>query len=145
MIMHTQRFRLFSFPDIDRVSTVAILKRFSSGQRWRLIRDISGGYQAQQQKHIHWCTDGSCVHPESPCTRYSAFAIILDLASDDDDDDERKFWGRQCGVSTLVPPTLTRAAVGRTCGEQDILRAELSAIYHIMMGPAFFIPIVVLL
>ena len=52
MIMHTQRFRLFSFPDIDRVSTVAILKRFSSGQRWHLIRDISGGYQAQQQKHI---------------------------------------------------------------------------------------------
>ena len=39
--------------------------------------------------------------------------------------------------SNLVPPTLTRAAVGRTCGEQDILRAELSAIYHIMMGPAY--------
>ena len=209
MTVHTQRFRLFSFPDIDRVSTVAILKRFSSGQRWHLIRDISGGYQTQQQKHkwaldadpncnfcgqpdtkphrllhcsmfastreyhqeivqylnepdclltefpvcfvdphtdlflqlqfrnpkpvfasealqfvqskkleqnpVHWFTDGSCFHPENPCTRYSAFAIILDLASDDD---ERKFWGPQCAVSNLVPPTLTRAAVGRTCGEQ---------------------------
>ena len=209
MTVHTQRFKLFSFPDIDRVSTVAILKRFSSGQRWHLIRDISGGYQTQQQKHkwafdadpscnfcgqpdtkphrllhccmfastreyhqeivqdlnepdclltefpvcfvgphtdlllqlqfrnpkpvfasealhfvqskkleqnpVHWFRDGSCFHPENPCTRYSSFAIFFDVASDDD---ERKFWGRQCAVSNLVPPTLTRSAKGRTCGEQ---------------------------
>lgn len=227
-MLHTQRFKLYSFPDIDRISTVAILKKFSAAQRWHLIRDISGGYQTQQQKHkwaedadpncpfcgqldtkphrllecsmfastreshqeivqflcesdslltefpvcyidpyadlvlqlqfrnpgpvfasealqfvntkkveqipVHWFTDGSCYHPENPCTRYSAFAIILDIASDDN---ERQFWGKKCAQNNLMPPTLTRAAVGRTCGEQDILRAELSAIYHIMMGPAY--------
>ena len=69
MTVHTQRFRLFSFPDIDRVSTVAILKRFSSGQRWHLIRDISGGYQTQQQKH-KWALDADpncnfCGQPDT--------------------------------------------------------------------------------
>ena len=69
MILHTQRFRLFSFPSIDRVSTVEILKRFSSGQRWHLIRDIAGGYQTQQQKH-EWALDADpncnfCGQPDT--------------------------------------------------------------------------------
>ena len=69
MTVHTQRLRLFSFPDIDRVSTMAILKRFSSGQRWHPIRDISGGYQTQQQKH-KWALDADpncnfCGQPDA--------------------------------------------------------------------------------
>ena len=226
--MHTHRFKLFSFPDIDRASTVAVLKHFSPRQRRHLITDIAGGYQTQHQKHkwatdaepncifcgepdskehkvlyctmfssvreshqevvehltdsdlsltelpvcflnptadlllqlqfrnpppifsdmatqfvqkrrseqipVCWYTDGSCFHPANPLTRFSAFAIILDIA---EDDETRAFWGRQCAPLNLIPPTLTRAAVGRTCGEQDILRAELSAIYHIMIGPAY--------
>ena len=228
LVMHSQRFKLYSFPDIDRASTVAVLKRFSARQRRHLITDIAGGYQTQHQKHkwatdadpncvfcgqpdsrahkilectmfsstrdshqdivnhlistesllpdlpvcfvdpqadlllqlqfrnpepvfasaalqfvqkrqqeqtsVFWYTDGSCFHPANPVTRYSAFAIILDVASNDD---ERIFWGRKCANINLIPPTLIRAAVGRTCGEQDILRAEISAIYHVMIGPAY--------
>ena len=228
VILQTQRKKLFSFPDVDRFSTTAVLRKFSPGQRRHLIREISGGFQTQQQKQkwaddaplgclfcglpdskthrlmhcqtfqttrnnfvslvhkleeseslvpefpvcfvdpaadllmqihfkhpapvfasealnfvkqqkgadipVHWFTDGSCFNPSSVLGRYSAFSIILDIANNDE---ERKQWGKHCAPLGEPPPTFVKAAVGRTNGEQDILRAELSAICHIMIGPAY--------
>ena len=90
--------------------------------------------QRNQNTPVHWFTDGSCFNPTSVISRYSSYSIILDIANDDS---ERKAWGKYCGPLGSIPPTLVKAAVARTQGEQDILRAELSAICHIMLGPAY--------
>ena len=45
----------------------------------------------------------------------------------------RKAWGKHCAPLGTPPPTFVKAAVERTCGEQDIFRAEC----HIMLGPAY--------
>ena len=77
----------------------------------------------------HWFTDGSTKCPASPLSRYAAFAIILDLC---ENDDERIQISEQYRYVTEDPPSFVVTACSRCCGEQDILRAEVSAIVAVM-------------
>ena len=79
---------------------------------------------------VLWFTDGSCFHPASPNTRYSAFAIILDLC---ESLEQRRHFGSQYAGTSRSPPSLQVATVARTQGEQDILRAEMQAVAAIML------------
>eukprot|EP00435_Cladocopium_sp_Y103_P074345 s105_g48.t1 len=73
----------------------------------------------------HWYTDGSCMHPAMPHVRYAAFAVVLDLCQSDQEriDIACRYRGAPCKI-----PSFQVACVSRCQGEQDILRAELSAI-----------------
>eukprot|EP00435_Cladocopium_sp_Y103_P005344 s502_g1.t1 len=73
----------------------------------------------------HWYTDGSCMHPTQPSFRHAAFAIVLDLCHDDDEriDIACRYKGLPCKI-----PSFQVACAARCQGEQDILRAEISAI-----------------
>ena len=78
---------------------------------------------------LHWFTDGSCFNPSSPLTRYSAFAVVLDLC---ETNMERKHFA--CCYNSVEQLTCFQTAItARTSGEQDILRAEMQAIAAIMM------------
>eukprot|EP00435_Cladocopium_sp_Y103_P019437 s1570_g4.t1 len=73
----------------------------------------------------HWYTDGSCMHPTDKNTRHAAFAVVLDLCCTDD---ERRDIADRYRGSSLTIPTFQVVCTARCQGEQDILRAELSAI-----------------
>ena len=77
----------------------------------------------------HWFTDGSTINPASPLCRYAAFAIVLDLC---ENNEERIQISDQYRHSQQEPPSFVVAACSRCCGEQDILRAEMSAIIAII-------------
>ena len=62
LVMHTQRSKLFGFPDINRYDTVAILAKFSCEERKKLLREISGAVQLPTQKQ-HWCTEHTLECP----------------------------------------------------------------------------------
>ena len=79
---------------------------------------------------VHWLTDGSCFHPASPLSRFSAYAVVLDLC---ETDDERCHFSRQFATLGDMPPCFQTAVVARTQGEQDILRAEMKAVESIMV------------
>lgn len=79
---------------------------------------------------VHWLTDGSCFHPASPLSRFSAYAVVLDLC---ETDDERCHFSRQFATLGDMPPCFQTAMVARTQGEQDILRAEMKAVESIMV------------
>eukprot|EP00438_Fugacium_kawagutii_P001190 Skav216673 [mRNA] locus=scaffold2477:143682:144398:+ [translate_table: standard] len=72
---------------------------------------------------VHFFTDGSCQFPRHPISRYSAYAIVLDLC----DDDATRIHILRDGAPSLHSSAFTCVAVGRTQGEQDILRTELCA------------------
>ena len=74
------------------------------------VRDMISG-----NVHVHWYTDGSCFRPTSPLTRYSAFAVVLDLCE------------------SAIRPCFSTAAVARTRG----LRAEMQAVATIMLTTGF--------
>eukprot|EP00438_Fugacium_kawagutii_P015444 Skav221576 [mRNA] locus=scaffold1376:1136980:1140273:- [translate_table: standard] len=83
----------------------------------------------QQQHCVHWSTDGSCSFPKIVTARFSAFSVLVDTCKDD---------GERAQVATSIlqgarcaswRPVLTT----RTPGEQDILRAELSAIVYVCL------------
>eukprot|EP00435_Cladocopium_sp_Y103_P012086 s3797_g3.t1 len=77
---------------------------------------------------LHWFTDGSCKHPCQHHTRHAAFAVVLDLCHSDE---ERVVLADQFrGLPDQVPSFQT-ACAARCVGEQDILRAELSAIVEV--------------
>ena len=61
--MHTLRSKLFAFPDISRVDTIAVLNTFPCKQRKQLIREISCSFQTNNQKS-RWCSDYTeqCLH-----------------------------------------------------------------------------------
>ena len=63
VIMHTNRFKWFQFPDISLPETVQVLNGFADSKRWMLIREISGAYQVatQKQKWLSHAT-GLCPH-----------------------------------------------------------------------------------
>eukprot|EP00435_Cladocopium_sp_Y103_P072441 s1543_g40.t1 len=77
---------------------------------------------------LHWFTDGSCKHPSDPQARTSAFAIVLDLCKTDHERafvaNHYRYWKHGLSSFQLV-------CSSRTQGEQDILRAETSAIVEI--------------
>eukprot|EP00438_Fugacium_kawagutii_P015771 Skav224434 [mRNA] locus=scaffold3233:104463:109694:+ [translate_table: standard] len=79
---------------------------------------------------VVWFTDGSCKFPNSVDTRFSAYAIILDLAPDDS---YRENIVRQHGSFNPDLPCFACVAAARTQGEQDILRAEMQAIMCIIL------------
>lgn len=79
---------------------------------------------------INWFTDGSATHPESPITRYSAYAIVLDLCLTDT---ERSATMSQMHASGNTPHSLVTVLASRAQGEQDILRAEMQAIASVML------------
>lgn len=70
-------------------------------------------------------TDGSCSHPSCPTTRYSGFAVIMDLAACDQ---HRIQQADLFLVTQTLPNTFQQVAVGKTRGEQTIGRAELQAL-----------------
>ena len=70
-------------------------------------------------------TDGSCSHPSCPTSRYSGFAVIMDLAACDQ---HRIQQADLFLVTQTLPNTFQQVAVGKTRGEQTIGRAELQAL-----------------
>eukprot|EP00438_Fugacium_kawagutii_P007000 Skav208845 [mRNA] locus=scaffold1839:27694:31653:- [translate_table: standard] len=86
--------------------------------------------QVASGAEVHWYTDGSCQHPQSPLTRFAAYSVVLDLATDDQ---QRIFQARQFLQDGTPPTTLETVLVARVVGEQDILRAELQAIIRVML------------
>ena len=73
-------------------------------------------------------TDGSCLYPQYPSSRFAAAAVIMDLC---DDDNQRILEANKFVQSGIYPATLQCVAQGRTPCEQNINRAELSAIIAI--------------
>eukprot|EP00435_Cladocopium_sp_Y103_P011836 s4409_g3.t1 len=70
-------------------------------------------------------TDGSCKHPTSPSTCYSAFAIVCDLTITES---QRKDFACTFRYTGKIPWVFQTVAVGRTFGKQSIHRAELQAL-----------------
>ena len=69
VIMHTNKTKLFHFPDIARIETLAVLNKFVDGKRWLLIREIAGAFQTASQKQ-RWLDNSSglcpfCNQPDS--------------------------------------------------------------------------------
>ena len=83
-----------------------------------------------QGHELHWFTDGACCHLDSPLTRHSAFAVIWDLCLTDA---ERTIAAGEFLATGIHPDTLVSVVSARTPGEQDILRAEIHAIYEIIV------------
>eukprot|EP00435_Cladocopium_sp_Y103_P031817 s28_g8.t1 len=83
---------------------------------------------------LHWFTDGSCMLPSHVDSRFSAYAVILDLCHND---------AERCAVadtfrySPAESPTFVTACTARGQAEQDILRAETQAILAVALtiGP----------
>ena len=81
-------------------------------------------------KELRWYTDGSCFHSPSVTTRYAAFAVVWDMTLDAQ---EREHVARRFSDTGTKAAVFQTVAVGRNKGEQDILRAELSAIAAIIL------------
>jgi hypothetical protein len=94
-----------------------------------LMQAVAPFLRAQPpDSEIHWFTDGSCFHPTCP-TKFAAYSIILDLCQSNR---EREYLANQHRYLKLHPPSLKVVAANRCQGEQDILRAEMSAIADII-------------
>ena len=73
---------------------------------------------------VHWFTDGSCANSVACDYRHSAFSIVLDLCHDD----PQRVHEANIHLETLgFPSTFQKILACRTPGEQDILRAEMTA------------------
>ena len=79
---------------------------------------------------LRWYTDGSCFHSHSVATRYAAFAVVWDMTQSEQ---EREYVARRFSDTGEKTQVFQTVAVGRSKGEQDILRAELSAIASIIL------------
>ena len=80
---------------------------------------------------LFWYTDGACNLPESPLTQYAAYAVVWDLCTDDHERCQQVGFFRS---HDLQPQTFQVVAIARSRYEQDILRAELSAIVSIAIN-----------
>ena len=76
----------------------------------------------------HWYTDGSTMHPSIVGGRFAAYSVVLDLCLSDS---ERRDIADAYRFSSDFPPSLVPAFCNRCTGEQDILRAEMHAIFDI--------------
>ena len=83
------------------------------------------------QQEIHWFTDGACYQPDSPESRYAAFAIAVDLC---DNNASRILHACASELSDCMPDTFQKILASRTPGEQDILRSEMLAAATVMLG-----------
>eukprot|EP00438_Fugacium_kawagutii_P009916 Skav216409 [mRNA] locus=scaffold457:478079:479827:+ [translate_table: standard] len=86
-------------------------------------------HNLQDTQTLQFFTDGSSVHQEEPSTRYSGFAIIVDLA---DSQSERWHQVQEWFSSGDMPSTLVPLLKSRLSGPQGIHPAELSAIVLII-------------
>ena len=84
-----------------------------------------------QGVNIHWFTDGSCMAQSDPSSRFSAFAIAVDLCCDDMD---RKAQAAKATATSVAPASLQQVMSCRTPGEQDILRAEIFAAATVLLN-----------
>ena len=83
----------------------------------------------EQGLPVHWCTDGSTCHPSMPTARYSGYAIVLDTCISDS---QRIQFARDFRYLKELPPSWIPTVCSRSHGEQDILRAEMLAIFDIL-------------
>ena len=86
----------------------------------------------------HKCTfftDGSCMNPHSRDTRYSAFAIVLDLTISKIERDDAV---KQFLLHKSDPSCLACVYQARTPGEQHIHRAELFAVLVLLENFRYF-------
>ena len=74
---------------------------------------------------LFFFTDGSCACPSHPTSRYTGFAVIMDLA---EDNSHRSTAADRYLVDGQFPSSLQLVAAGKAVGEQTIGRAELIAI-----------------
>eukprot|EP00435_Cladocopium_sp_Y103_P023521 s1371_g5.t1 len=74
---------------------------------------------------FHIYVDGSCQYPHSPSTRIAAFAGIIDVA---ESDAHRRELANRFLANGTMPETLLPMFAARVHGEQNMNRAELSAI-----------------
>ena len=79
----------------------------------------------EQGQSIHVYTDGSCLHQDSPMTRYAAYSIVIDCCLTDADRCHQVALFRS---TQQVPQSLQRVAAARVTGEQGIHRAEIYAL-----------------
>ena len=70
-------------------------------------------------------TDGSCAYPSHPSSRFTGYAIIMDLATDIA---QRIAAADQFLLDGRFPLSLQLVAAGKTIGEQNVGRAEISAL-----------------
>ena len=79
----------------------------------------------------HFYTDGSCQFPTSPTTRFAAFSVVLDLCNNDMERCEHAERFRYAGNFTSSFHVVSTSMCE---GEQDILRAEMSAICEVVVN-----------
>eukprot|EP00438_Fugacium_kawagutii_P036292 Skav217413 [mRNA] locus=scaffold2674:357934:368154:+ [translate_table: standard] len=76
---------------------------------------------------LRFYTDGSCIHPTLPDVSYAGFAVVVDLAFNDAERAQMaSTWDPLLATATLK----TLIAV-RIAGEQNIHRAEISALLYV--------------
>ena len=69
LVQHTQRFKMFNYPDVDKRSTSKVIQKYPSKHQKLLLREISQAFQPGDQKN-HWTPDDSqlckwCQQPDS--------------------------------------------------------------------------------
>ena len=74
-------------------------------------------------------TDGSYAHSAFPSTRFSGYAVVMDLAFSDN---QRALLADRYLVDEKFPSSLVQVAAGKTPNEQNIGRAELTALVTIV-------------
>ena len=90
---------------------------------------------AKLQEHVrlgfvpNFFTDGSCQYPGSVLTRFAGFAVVWDLCQTDE---ERVSWADRCRYQGDFTQAFQPVSSAMSCGEQDILRAELLAICDVV-------------
>lgn len=121
----------------SRMLASSSLKRMMSWQRnlqlgWCSARSSLTLPRCEPERMIspNWFIDGSCRHPSSALSRYSGYAIILDLC---ESDQERVILANQYHYISESPPSFVVAAMARTNFGQDILRAQVSALVYLLI------------
>ena len=74
LVQHTQRSKMFSYPDPDKRTTAKIIQKYPSKHQKMLLREISQAFQPGDQK-CHWAEDESqlckwCQQPDSKNHRF---------------------------------------------------------------------------
>eukprot|EP00438_Fugacium_kawagutii_P029001 Skav204715 [mRNA] locus=scaffold1549:103965:108002:- [translate_table: standard] len=83
----------------------------------------------KQGHHLHFWTDGACMHPTQPAARKAAFAAVWHPTLDEADQMnivQRYF------IDKHIPSSFQTAFVGLCQGEQTVPRAELQAAAHLI-------------
>lgn len=81
---------------------------------------------------FHMYVDGSCFHPHSISTRYSAYAGVIDLCYTDA---QRRHFAQMFLITGDMPNALQMMFAGRVQGEQTINRAESTALSLALQVP----------